>query len=155
MQYDKRIFYDTYDATASLQDGKNAIAVALGLAWPAPLASALPLPSSFPPAPLSVGELAPFTPVAAGTWWYATNSSYFYNPPFQLPFGPRMLALLLRLRYQNGTTIDVTSQPATWTQSEGLVVSDDMFLGEVRPPLARLKQHKGSKRGRLVRGPVP
>lgn len=73
--------------------------------------------------------------VALGSWWYNTNSSYFYDPPFMLPFGERSLRSLLVIHttdsHQPMLLLPSGSQ-GTWRAAPGMVVSDDMFIGEVQ-----------------------
>ena len=70
--------------------------------------------------------------VALGSWWYNTNSSYFYDPPFMLPFGERSFRSLLVIHTANSTSVFLPSgTQGAWRAAPGEIVSDDMFKGEV------------------------
>lgn len=111
VQYDRRVLYDVFDVTSMLTSDKiNSVGIALGKT----VICTVPLHAHI---------------LSTGTWWYSTNSSYFFNPPFQLPFGERVFGLLINITYSDGSTDTVTST-TDWKQFHGKVVSDDMFIGE-------------------------
>ncbi len=99
--YRKRVYYNTFDVTALLQDGQNALGVTVADGWY----------SGY----LGFGLLVGYGPNKCGRYFYGKTPA---------------LRVQLEIEYADGSTETIVSD-RTWKTAEGPIREADMLMGEV------------------------
>lgn len=99
--YRKRVYYNTFDVTGLVQQGKNAVGAIVADGWY----------SGY----VGFGLLLGYGPNSSGRYFYGKTPA---------------LRVQLEIEYEDGTTGTVISDPS-WKISEGPIREADMLIGEV------------------------
>ena len=99
--YRKRVYYNTFDVTQFVQEGKNAIGAVVADGWY----------SGY----IGFGLLAGLGPNNSGRYFYGKTPA---------------LRAQLEIEYEDGTTATVITDPS-WKTSEGPIRAADILMGEV------------------------